>query len=72
MLHNSNEEELVDLEDVRADLDLVTIPKEVEEYARNEVGENEETKCAALAELSDMIYGNYTQKEQWQLIFLFR
>ena len=54
MLHSSNEE---DLEDVQADLDLVTIPKEVEEYARNEIGESEDTKCSALVELSDMIYG---------------
>lgn len=60
MLHHSyNEEECADLEDVRADLDLVSIPKEVEEYARSEVGETEETKCTALSELSDMIYGEY-------------
>lgn len=54
---SDNEEEVGTLEDVLADLDLVNIPPEVEEYARTEVGETEETKSRTISELRDMIYG---------------
>lgn len=55
--YSDTEEEVGDLEDVLADLDLVNIPPEVEEYARTEVGETEETKGRTISQLRDMIYG---------------
>lgn len=55
--YSDNEEEVGELEDVSADLDLVTIPPEVEEYARTELGETEEMKTRTISELQDMIYG---------------
>lgn len=58
--YSDNEEEVGDLEDVVADLDLVSIPPEVEEYARSELGETEEVKTRTISELQDMIYGNFT------------
>ncbi|XKL68217.1 hypothetical protein PGB90_003708 [Kerria lacca] len=54
--YSDNEEEVGELEDVSADLDLVTIPPEVEEYARTELGETEEMKTRTISELQDMIY----------------
>lgn len=39
-------------------LDLDGIPDDVAEYARNRLGETEETRTKLLAELEDMIYGN--------------
>lgn len=55
--YSDNEEEVADLEDVLADLDLETIPPEVQEYARTELGESEEVKTRTISELQDMIYG---------------
>lgn len=56
---NEEEIEIGDLEDVMADLDLVTIPPEVEEYARTELGETEEIKTRTISELQDLIYGEF-------------
>ncbi|XP_065200309.1 alpha-tocopherol transfer protein-like [Planococcus citri] len=54
--YSDNEEEIGDLDDVMADLDLETIPPEVEEYAKTELGETEEIKTRTISELQDMIY----------------
>lgn len=55
--YSDTDEEVGDLDDVVADLDLETIPPEVAEYARTELGETEELKTRAISELQDMIYG---------------
>ena len=39
-------------------LDLEELSPEVMEYARRELGENDEVKCQTLHELREMIYGN--------------
>lgn len=57
--YSDNDEEVSELDDVVADLDLTTIPPEVEEYARNELGETEEMKTRTISELRDMIYGKW-------------
>ncbi|KAK7579682.1 hypothetical protein V9T40_000311 [Parthenolecanium corni] len=54
--YSDTDEEVGDLDDVVADLDLETIPPEVAEYARTELGETEELKTRAISELQDMIY----------------
>lgn len=55
--YSDTEEEVADLDDVVADLDLETIPPEVAEYARTEIGETDELKTRTISELQDMIYG---------------
>lgn len=45
--------------DVEADLDLVGIPPQIQEYARDKLGETPETKVRALQELRDIIYGKF-------------
>lgn len=45
--------------DVEADLDLVGIPPEVAEYAREKLGETPDTRVRTLQELRDMIYGEF-------------
>ncbi|XP_075214507.1 alpha-tocopherol transfer protein-like [Lycorma delicatula] len=42
--------------DVEANLDLVTVPEEVKQYAREKLGETPETTLQTLQELRDMIY----------------
>lgn len=42
--------------DVEADLDLVGIPPEVQEYAREKLGETPDTRVRTIQELRDMIY----------------
>ncbi len=56
------DEEVADLDDVLPDLDLITIPPEVEEYARTELGESEEMKTRTMSELHEMIYGRIFEK----------
>lgn len=55
--YSDTDEEVGDLDDVVADLDLETIPPEVAEYARTELGETDELKTRTISELQDMIYG---------------
>lgn len=45
--------------DVKAALDLETLPPKVQEYARDVLGETPENKVRALQELSDIIYGKF-------------
>lgn len=53
--NSSDGEEVCDLDDVLADLDLITIPTEVQEYAEIHLGENEEMIQKSIQELQDII-----------------
>lgn len=44
-------------DDEELSLDLDTVPEEVQEYARRELGETDEVKCQTIHELREMIYG---------------
>lgn len=55
--NSSDGEEVCDLDDVLADLDLITIPTEVQEYAEIHLGENEEMIQKSIQELQDIIEG---------------
>lgn len=48
-----------DVGDVETNLDLVTVPEDVKQYAREKLGETPETTLQTLQELRDMIYGTY-------------